>query len=211
VSCRVDPEVSCNRLPNLKRCFDFLAALLGLILLSPVLLLTALSVRCDSRGPIFFKQERVGRGFRRFRIYKFRTMVVDAPKLGLQITAGEDPRITRVGRFLRKWKLDELPQLVNVLKGEMSLVGPRPEVPRYVEMFREDYACVLSVRPGITDPASLKYRNEATILAQSANPEETYVREILPEKITLAKQYVAQASLRGDIALIWKTIRHVAR
>jgi lipopolysaccharide/colanic/teichoic acid biosynthesis glycosyltransferase len=195
----------------LKRCFDFTAALVGLLLLSPVLLLIALVVRCSSRGPIFFLQERVGRGFRRFRIYKFRTMVVGAPKLGLQITAGEDPRITRVGRFLRKWKLDELPQLINVLKGEMSLVGPRPEVPRYVEMFREDYACVLSVRPGITDPASLKYRDEAAILAQSPNPEETYVREILPEKITLAKQYVAQASLRGDIALIWKTIRHVAR
>jgi lipopolysaccharide/colanic/teichoic acid biosynthesis glycosyltransferase len=195
----------------LKRCFDFAAALTGLVLLSPVYLLIALAVRCTSRGPIFFLQERVGRGFRRFKIYKFRTMVIDAPKLGLQITAGEDPRITRVGRFLRKWKLDELPQLANVLKGEMSLVGPRPEVPRYVEMFREDYACVLSVRPGITDPASLKYRDEAAILAQSSNPEETYVREILPEKITLAKQYVAQASLRGDIALIWKTIRHVAR
>jgi lipopolysaccharide/colanic/teichoic acid biosynthesis glycosyltransferase len=195
----------------LKRCFDFAAALTGLVLLFPVYLLIALAVRCTSRGPIFFLQERVGRGFRRFKIYKFRTMVIDAPKLGLQITAGEDPRITRVGRFLRKWKLDELPQLVNVLKGEMSLVGPRPEVPRYVEMFREDYACVLSVRPGITDPASLKYRDEAAILAQSSNPEETYVREILPEKITLAKQYVAQASLRGDIALIWKTIRHVAR
>lgn len=195
----------------MKRCFDFAAALTGLVLLSPVYLLIALAVRCTSRGPIFFLQERVGRGFRRFKIYKFRTMVIDAPKLGLQITAGEDPRITRVGRFLRKWKLDELPQLANVLKGEMSLVGPRPEVPRYVEMFREDYACVLSVRPGITDPASLKYRDEAAILAQSSNPEETYVREILPEKITLAKQYVAQASLRGDIALIWKTIRHVAR
>jgi lipopolysaccharide/colanic/teichoic acid biosynthesis glycosyltransferase len=195
----------------LKRCFDFAAALTGLVLLSPVYLLIALAVRCTSRGPTFFLQERVGRGFRRFKIYKFRTMVIDAPKLGLQITAGEDPRITRVGRFLRKWKLDELPQLMNVLKGEMSLVGPRPEVPRYVEMFREDYACVLSVRPGITDPASLKYRDEAAILAQSSNPEETYVREILPEKITLAKQYVAQASLRGDIALIWKTIRHVAR
>ncbi len=138
-------------------------------------------------------------------------MVVDAPKLGLPITAGEDPRITRIGRFLRKWKLDELPQLFNVLKGDMSLVGPRPEVPRYVEMFREDYACVLSVRPGITDPASLKYRNEAAVLAASADPEETYVREILPEKIMLAKQYVAEASLRGDIALIWQTIWRVAR
>jgi lipopolysaccharide/colanic/teichoic acid biosynthesis glycosyltransferase len=195
----------------LKRCFDIIVALTGLIVLSPVLLVIAFAVRCSSRGPILFLQQRMGRGFRPFWIYKFRTMVVDAPKLGLQITAGEDPRITRVGRLLRKWKLDELPQLFNVLKGDMSLVGPRPEVPRYVEMFREDYACVLSVRPGITDPASLKYRDEASVLAASENPEETYVRQILPEKITLAKQYVAQASLRGDIVLIWQTIRHVAR
>jgi lipopolysaccharide/colanic/teichoic acid biosynthesis glycosyltransferase len=195
----------------LKRCFDFIAALIGLIGLSPVFVLTAIAVRCDSRGPIFFLQQRVGRGFRSFWICKFRTMAVDAPERGLQITAGEDPRITRVGRFLRKWKLDELPQLWNVLKGEMSLVGPRPEVPRYVEMFREDYACVLSVRPGITDPASLKYRDEAALLAQSQNPEETYVRQILPEKITLSKQYVAQASLLGDVVLIWRTILYVAR
>jgi lipopolysaccharide/colanic/teichoic acid biosynthesis glycosyltransferase len=175
------------------------------------LLLIAICVRCSSHGPIFFLQERVGRGFRSFWIYKFRTMVVDAPKLGLQITAGEDPRITRVGRFLRKWKLDELPQLFNVLKGDMSLVGPRPEVPRYVEMFREDYASVLSVRPGITDPASLKYRDEAEVLAASSDPEDTYVQQILPEKISLAKKYVAEASLRGDIVLIWQTIWRVAK
>ena len=173
-----------------------MASAIGLVFLSPIFLAAAIAVRCDSRGPIWFCQQRVGRGFRKFWIYKFRTMIVDAPRLGLQITAGEDPRITRVGRFLRKWKLDELPQLVNVLKGEMSLVGPRPEVPRYVEMFRDDYACVLSVRPGITDPASLKYRDEAALLAESENPEETYVRQILPEKIMLSKQYVAQASLR---------------
>jgi lipopolysaccharide/colanic/teichoic acid biosynthesis glycosyltransferase len=195
----------------LKRCFDFTVALIALIALSPVFVLTAIAVRCDSRGPIFFLQQRVGRGFRSFWICKFRTMVVDAPLRGPQITSGEDPRITRVGRYLRKWKLDELPQLWNVFKGEMSLVGPRPEVPRYVEMFRDDYACLLSVRPGITDPASLKYRDEAAILAQSQNPEETYVRLILPEKIALAKRYVAQASLSGDLALIWQTICHVAR
>ncbi|HEV2968849.1 MAG TPA: sugar transferase [Pirellulales bacterium] len=195
----------------MKRCFDFTVALIALIALSPVFVLTAIAVRCDSRGPIFFLQQRVGRGFRSFWICKFRTMVVDAPLRGPQITSGEDPRITRVGRYLRKWKLDELPQLWNVFKGEMSLVGPRPEVPRYVEMFRDDYACLLSVRPGITDPASLKYRDEAAILAQSQNPEETYVRLILPEKIALAKRYVAQASLSGDLALIWQTICHVAR
>ncbi len=195
----------------MKRCFDLVVSFAGLIVLAPLFLLIALAVKLDSGGPVMFLQERVGRGFRRFKICKFRTMVVDAPKLGLQITAGEDPRITRVGRFLRKWKLDELPQLLNVLKGEMSLVGPRPEVPRYVDMFREDYACVLSVRPGITDPASLKYRDEADILAKSDNPEETYVREILPEKISLAKDYAARSSLRGDIVLIWRTFRHVVR
>jgi lipopolysaccharide/colanic/teichoic acid biosynthesis glycosyltransferase len=194
----------------LKRCFDFAVSLVGIVLLSPVLVAIAIAVKCSSRGPVLFLQERVGRSFRRFKIYKYRTMVVDAPKLGLQITAGEDPRITGVGRFLRKWKLDELPQLFNVLTGDMSLVGPRPEVPRYVDMFREEYACVLSVRPGITDPASLKYRDEASILAKSTDPEQTYLHEILPEKIMLAKEYVAQASLRGDIVLIWKTIRHVA-
>ena len=194
----------------MKRCFDFAVSLVGIVLLSPVLVAIAIAVKCSSRGPVLFLQERVGRSFRRFKIYKYRTMVVDAPKLGLQITAGEDPRITGVGRFLRKWKLDELPQLFNVLTGDMSLVGPRPEVPRYVDMFREEYACVLSVRPGITDPASLKYRDEASILAKSTDPEQTYLHEILPEKIMLAKEYVAQASLRGDIVLIWKTIRHVA-
>ncbi len=194
-----------------KRAFDFAAAAAGLILLSPLLIGAAIAVACNSRGPILFRQERMGRGFRPFKILKFRTMVADAQKLGAEITAGADPRITSVGHVLRKWKLDELPQLVNVLKGEMSLVGPRPEVPRYVAMYREDYACVLSVRPGITDPASLKYRNESALLAMSENPEETYVQVILPDKIAMAKEYVAHASLRHDIALIWRTFWHVGR
>jgi lipopolysaccharide/colanic/teichoic acid biosynthesis glycosyltransferase len=195
--------------PTMKRAFDLLVALAGLLVLCPLFLILAIAIPWDSRGPVFFRQQRMGRGFRPFGIVKFRTMVVDAPKLGRQITAGEDPRITRVGRFLRKWKLDELPQLINVVKGEMSLVGPRPEVPRYVEMFREDYACVLTVRPGITDPASLKYRDEAEVLAASDDPEETYVKRILPDKIALAKQYVARASLLYDIGLIWRTFWHV--
>ncbi len=171
----------------LKRLFDICLATLGLVLLSPLLLLFAIAVKLDSRGPVFFRQERVGRGFRPFRIFKFRTMVVDAPQRGGQITAGhDDPRITRVGRFLRRWKFDELPQFLNVVKGEMSLVGPRPEVPRYVEMFRSDYAEILTIRPGITDLASIKYRDEAGLLAGSANPEQTYVQEILPQKLALA-------------------------
>lgn len=195
----------------MKRIVDFLVALVGLLIIWPLLLVIAIAVKCSSRGPVLFCQTRMGRGFRPFSIYKFRTMVVDAPKLGAQITAGADPRITRVGHFLRQWKLDELPQLVNVLKGDMSLVGPRPEVPRYVEMFREDYASVLSVRPGITDPASLKYRNESTLLAASENPEATYVEQILPDKIALAKDYVAHSSLLYDLRLIWQTVLHVAR
>jgi lipopolysaccharide/colanic/teichoic acid biosynthesis glycosyltransferase len=194
-----------------KRAFDIAASAAGLLLLSPLFLGVAIAIKCDSRGPVLFRQERMGRRFRPFKICKFRTMVVNAPKLGAEITAGQDPRITRIGWHLRKWKVDELPQLFNVLRGEMSLVGPRPEVPRYVAMFREDYACVLSVRPGITDPASLKYRHESDLLAASENPEQTYVQVILPDKIAMAKEYVAHSSLRHDIGLLWKTFRHVGR
>ena len=196
----------------LKRLFDLIGSALLLVVLSPLLLIVAVAVKLDSRGPVLFRQERMGRGFRPFTIYKFRTMVADAPRLGGKLTAGDrDPRITRVGRLLRRWKLDELPQLVNILKGDMSIVGPRPEVPRYVEMFREDYAVILSVRPGVTDPASLKYLNEAKLLSAATDPEETYVREILPEKIALAKQYVAHQSLLTDMRLICQTVWHTAR
>src|SRR5262249_55066954 len=155
---------------------------------SPVLAVAALAVRVDSPGPILFKQQRIGRNFRPFWMYKFRTMVVDAPKRGGPLTAGADPRITRVGRWLRKSKIDELPQLVNVLVGDMSLVGPRPEVPKFVELFRDDYAYVLTVRPGLTDPASVKYRDEAALLAGSSDPEREYVERILPDKIALSRE-----------------------
>jgi len=165
----------------------------------------------DSRGPVFFRQERVGRGFRPFRIFKFRTMVVDAPQRGGPITSGhDDPRITRVGRFLRRWKFDELPQFVNVVMGEMSLVGPRPEVPRYVEMFRSDYVEILTIRPGITDLASIKFRDEASLLAGSANPEQTYVHEILPQKLALAREYVARTSLGLDVRILFRTVFRMA-
>lgn len=168
-------------------------------------------MKLDSRGPVFFRQERVGRNFRPFRIFKFRTMVVDAPRLGGQITSGhEDPRITRVGRFLRRWKLDELPQLFNVVCGDMSLVGPRPEVPRYVEMFRDEYKEVLRVRPGITDLASIKFRDEASLLSGSADPEQTYVKEILPEKLALAREYVARASFGFDLRILFRTALRIA-
>jgi lipopolysaccharide/colanic/teichoic acid biosynthesis glycosyltransferase len=189
-----------------KRAFDVIAALLGLIILSPVLLLVALLIKLDSTGPVFFRQERMGKGFRPFYIYKFRTMVYDAPNRGGPITFGADPRITRLGRVLRKFKIDELPQLINVLRGEMSFVGPRPEVRPYVELFREDYEVILKIVPGITDLASLKFRDEAEILGRFANPEVAYVKHILPEKIKLAKDYVRQSSLLFDIALILKTL-----
>ena len=196
----------------MKRLFDLIVSAVAIVVLSPLFLAIAIAVRLDSRGPVLFRQERMGRGFRPFPICKFRTMVVDAPRLGGQLTAGDrDPRITRVGRFLRRWKLDELPQLLNVFKGDMSFVGPRPEVPRYVEMFRDDYAVILTVRPGMTDPASIKYLNEAALLAAADNPEDTYVRQILPEKIALAKQYVSQRSLGYDLRLIWNTLWHIGR
>ena len=190
----------------MKRAFDIMVSLTGLVVVLPLLPVVAVAIKWDSPGPIFFKQRRMGRGFRPFFIYKFRTMVENAPALGISITAGRDPRITRVGQFLRQTKLDELPQLINVLKGDMSLVGPRPEVPRYVELFREDYKEILQIRPGITDLASLQYRDEAAILGQSENPEEEYVRRVLPEKIRLAKDYMNQSSLCFDIMLIFKTL-----
>ncbi|MCY2990964.1 MAG: sugar transferase [Planctomycetota bacterium] len=190
----------------MKRMLDALVSVIGLLLVSPVLAIVAGLVKFTSPGPIFFRQQRIGRGFQPFGIYKFRTMVADAPACGRAITVGNDPRITRVGRILRKTKLDELPQLINVLLGDMSLVGPRPEVAHYVEMFREDYADILQVRPGITDLASLQYRDEAAILARAENPEEEYVRRILPEKIRLAKQYVRSHSPATDLRLIGQTV-----
>ena len=195
----------------MKRLFDILVSGLGLILLSPLLLVVAVLVRATSTGPIFFLQTRVGRDFRPFEIFKFRTMVADAPARGGQLTAGADPRITGIGRVLRKTKIDELPQLWNVFKGDMSLVGPRPEVPKYVEMFRDDYRTILSVRPGITDPASLKYRDESSVLAQANDPEAAYIEQILPEKIALAKAYIERSSLSYDLSLIWQTLLRIFR
>jgi lipopolysaccharide/colanic/teichoic acid biosynthesis glycosyltransferase len=188
-----------------KRTFDFVAALLGLVLLSPLLLLVALLIKLDSSGPALFRQERMGKGFRPFYIYKFRTMVHDAPYRGGPITFGADPRITQLGRMLRKTKIDELPQLINVLLGEMSFVGPRPEVRLYVELFREDYEEILQVIPGITDLASVQYRDEAEVLGRFPDPEAAYVRHVLPEKIKLAKEYIRRSSLFFDIMLILKT------
>lgn len=190
----------------MKRAFDILTAALGLFLLSPLLIPVALLIKLTSPGPVLFRQKRIGRQFRPFWICKFRTMTRDAPRQGGPITFGADPRITRVGHLLRKTKMDELPQLINVLKGEMSLVGPRPEVPRYVEMFREDYEEILRVRPGITDLASIKYRDEAALLGQAENPEQEYISRVLPEKIHLAKEYVRRSSCRFDLTVIIRTL-----
>ena len=193
----------------MKRSFDFFLAGLGILVTLPLFTVVALLIKIDSAGPVFFRQERMGREFRPFLIYKFRTMVQDAPSKGGLITAGHDPRITRIGRLLRMTKIDELPQLFNVLKGEMSFVGPRPEVRQYVELFDRDYKEILKVRPGITDLASIEYRHETTILGQSANPDETYVTKILPDKIRLAKEYLGRSSFLYDLSLILRTIFRV--
>jgi lipopolysaccharide/colanic/teichoic acid biosynthesis glycosyltransferase len=190
----------------IKRAVEFVIASAGLLILFPLFLIVAVLIKLDSNGPALFRQERVGRGFRTFRIYKFRTMVSDAPRRGSAITCGDDPRITRIGRVLRRTKIDELPQLLNVLKGEMSLVGPRPELRQYVDCFREDYSEILKVRPGITDLASLKFRDEAAVLARFPDPAESYVKWILPEKIELGKDYVRQSSLVFDFGVVVKTL-----
>ena len=191
--------------PIVKRALDLCGSLLGLIALTPVFALVAVLIKIDSSGPVFFRQERIGKNFRPFWIYKLRTMVRDAPRRGGTVTTTQDPRITRLGAILRDTKLDELPQLINVLKGDMSLVGPRPEVQEYVQMFKTQYTTVLSIRPGMTDLASLKYRHEAEILSWAANPEEEYVRHILPDKLRLAEEYVRRSCLGLDLALIFKT------
>ena len=195
----------------MKRLFDIVAAAAGLIVLCPLFAIIAVLIKWDSDGPVFFRQSRIGRHFRPFFIYKFRTMLSDAPTIGPLLTVGDDPRITRVGRWLRRTKLDELPQLINILAGDMSFVGPRPEVERYVRLFRTEYAEILQVRPGITDLASLKYRAESTLLARSPEPEEEYITRILPDKLRLGQQYVRELSLGRDVMLIARTLAAVMR
>ncbi|GLH66280.1 sugar transferase [Geothrix edaphica] len=189
-----------------KRAFDLFWALLGLVLLSPALLVIALAVKLEDRGPVFFRQVRIGRGGRPFRIWKFRTMGVDAERQGRAITVGQDPRITRLGRHLRNAKLDELPQLMNVVAGEMSLVGPRPEVPQFVAHYTDAQRVILDLRPGITDLASIKYRHESELLAQAERPDEAYLRVVLPDKIRINLAYAAQASLWSDFRVILATL-----
>jgi len=178
----------------MKRVVDVAVSALALALLWPLGLLIGAAVTLGDGGPAFFRQERVGRGGRTFRMWKFRTMIVGAERSGRHLTVGDDPRVTRVGAVLRRTKLDELPQLLNVLRGEMSMVGPRPEVPRYVAFYTAEERAVLRLTPGITDPASLRYRDESQALAASADPERTYIEHIVPEKIRLNLAYAARAT-----------------
>ena len=190
----------------LKRGFDFIVSLIGCIVLMPIYILIAILIKIDSRGPIFFKQKRVGQYGKIFKILKYRTMVVDAENIGKQITVGDDKRITKIGKFLRKYKLDELPQLFNVLKGEMSLVGPRPEVPKYVELYNYEEKKVLNLKPGITDFASIEYRDENEILGKVDNPEEYYINVIMKHKLELNLKYINNNNIFIDINIILKTL-----
>lgn len=189
----------------IKRLFDIIASVLALVFLWPVLLMIAISIIIESRGGIFFKQQRVGKSERVFWIYKFRTMRPDSESKGLLTVGGRDTRITKVGYYLRKFKLDELAQLLNILKGDMSWVGPRPEVPKYVNMYNEEQKKVLIVRPGLTDYASLAYINENEILQKSTHPEQTYIQEIMPAKLLMNLRYIKEKSLLTDLKIMWKT------
>lgn len=194
---------------SLKRCMDLGLTLPVVILLSPLYLLLIIAVKLDSAGPVFFRQTRTGKHGKPFQILKFRSMVVNAEKLGRQITASGDPRITRMGSFLRKTKLDELPQLINVLRGEMSLVGPRPEVPRYTNLYTPEQARVLDYVPGITDPATIEYRHEEEILAQATDQDRAYLEQIMPEKLRINLEYQQRATLWTDLLIIFRTFSSI--
>lgn len=194
----------------LKRLFDIVASAIGLLVLSPLLLILSLMVQLDTPGPIFYRATRVGRYGQPFKLLKFRSMVIDADKVGPGVTGAQDPRVTRSGRFLRRTKLDELPQLVNVLRGEMSLVGPRPEDPRYVAFYTDEQREVLNVRPGITSPASLKYRNEEALLV-GEDWEKHYVEHVMPAKLAVDLEYVRKSSLARDLFTVINTIFSIRR
>ncbi len=193
----------------IKRTFDFSAALLGIIILAPIICCIAILIYADSRGTIFYKQTRVGRNNIDFKLIKFRTMKPDSDKKGLLTVGNRDSRITRIGYYLRKYKIDELPQLFNVLKGEMSLVGPRPEVRKYVDLYSEQQKYILTVRPGITDYASIEYFAENEILAKSIDPEKTYIQEIMPHKIHLNLKYINKHNIFTDIKILAMTVKKI--
>ncbi|GLI52419.1 sugar transferase [Thermodesulfovibrio yellowstonii] len=194
-----------------KRLIDFLLSFIGLIFLSPLFIIVAILIKLDDGGSIFFRQIRVGQNGKLFKIYKFRTMIENAEKLGFQVTRKDDPRITRLGRVLRKYKIDELPQLINVLRGEMSLVGPRPEVPKYVEIYKEEYEKILKIKPGITDYAAIEYIDEENVLKAADDSEKIYIEKILPEKIRFYQKYINDMSFFTDMKLIIKTLSGIIR
>ena len=189
----------------MKRLFDIIASGLGLLVLSPILLIVAIWIKLDSKGPVFYRQVRVGRYNKDFRIFKFRSMRIGSDKGSLVTIGGRDPRVTRSGYFIRKFKIDELPQLINVFIGDMSLVGPRPEVRHYVNYWTPEQMWVLDVRPGITDPASIRFRNENELLEQAEDPEKYYIEVIMQDKIKLYLEYVENSSFWYDIKLIFQT------
>lgn len=188
------------------RLMDILLSVIGLVFLAPLMLIVAVAIRVDSPGPILFRQQRVGKLGRLFRIHKFRTMGADAAANGPDITIGDDPRVTRVGRFLRRYKLDELPQLLDVLQGNMTLVGPRPEIPRYVALYDVEQQRVLKLTPGLTDIASIVYREESRMLAEAEDPHKEYVTRIMPHKICLNLEYASRATLLSDLGIILRTL-----
>lgn len=193
------------------RFFDFFFTVLGLIILSPLFLIVAIWIKLDSSGPVFYKQTRVGRNNKDFKLLKFRSMVTDADKKGLITVGGRDPRVTQSGYFIRKYKLDELPQLLNVLIGDMSLVGPRPEVRKYVDLYNETQRMVLSVKPGITDYASIEYIDENEILGKAENPENVYIEQIMPEKIKYNMKYIQNRSVKEYFKIIFLTIGKIVK
>lgn len=190
----------------MKRIFDIIASGLGIACLSPLFLILAIWIKADSRGPVFYRQTRVGRHNRDFRLFKFRSMRPNSDRLGLITIGGHDPRVTRSGYYIRKYKLDELPQLINVFIGDMSLVGPRPEVRKYVDMYTPEQLHVLDVRPGITSLASIRYRNENDILAAADDPDRAYIEQVMPDKLAIDLQYVTRANLLTDIRIIFSTL-----
>lgn len=193
------------------RLFDFLFSILGLVILSPLFAIVAIWIKFDSSGPVFYKQIRVGKDNKDFRLFKFRSMVTDAENKGLITVGGRDPRVTRSGYFIRKYKLDELPQLINVLIGEMSLVGPRPEVRKYVDLYDEEQRKVLSVKPGITDYASIEYIDENEILGKADNPEKVYIEHIMPEKIKYNMKYINNRSIKEYFKIIFMTFGKIVK
>jgi lipopolysaccharide/colanic/teichoic acid biosynthesis glycosyltransferase len=192
-----------------KRLLDLVVASVGLILLAPVLLVAGILIRLGSSGPVFYRGNRIGKDARPFRMFKFRTMVVNADQMGSALTHGGDPRVTQVGRILRKWKIDEIPQLINVVRGEMSLVGPRPESPGYVQHYTPAQRQVLQVKPGMTGPTQVQFRHEETLLSRYTDREEAYIKTIMPQKLALDLEYIKDHCFLSDLALIVQTFRAV--